>query len=421
MSANENYELAVRMVADGAEETADQVNNVGEQFDETTESVEDGADEADDAAAAYVGAMQSIVTGLAVASAGLLTQVPVLGGVFEGLRSIIDAVAFQMDKVLRPILQPVADAMFQLSDAIFNAEGPLGTLIGVLGTLAAVFLPVLAVAFKVKGVMTTLGAIWNAITGAAGAVAGALQNLIGWFAAGSTGALAAAGALGALIGTFAVFVLEATGVNDAIESLGRGLGNSVPNAVRNASLALLSLVAGPLAVLGGAVRGFVQGVMEDGLVGGIKGAADGALQVVRIFAQSWRSLFDTLVSAMFDYGRDLMGELANGIKAAATAPIDAAKGALDGIKDKISFDQPANDRMARGWGQDLLTEFSVGMKQATERATVSLSPSEGGSGGSERPVSQTPALEVNLDGRRVNNQQRKRQGRARRARQRDGT
>jgi len=145
MGASESYSLVVEMVSDGANEVQDDVEGVEQQFDDASQEVGDSAGEMEGFATKWQGAMGAVVTGLAVAAGGLLTQVPVIGGLMEGLFAVIEAVAFQMDKVLRPILQPVADAFFELAGALFELDGAAGAIVGILGAIAAVALPIAAV------------------------------------------------------------------------------------------------------------------------------------------------------------------------------------------------------------------------------------------------------------------------------------
>jgi len=62
------------------------------------------------------------VAGVALAAGGLATQIPVLGGLFESLKSVFSAVGFQLDKRIRPALQPIIDGFYELSSAIFAGD-----------------------------------------------------------------------------------------------------------------------------------------------------------------------------------------------------------------------------------------------------------------------------------------------------------
>jgi hypothetical protein len=184
MSANETYELAVQLRGEGIEETNSQLEGTEEQFNETSDTVDEQGQNMEGFASRWQGAMSAIMTGLAVAAGGLLAQVPVIGELMSGLVAVIEAVAFQMDQVLRPVLQPATDLFFGLADAIFGLNGPLGTLIGIMGTVAAAFGLIIgasaAVATATGGAITTFGpliAILKAIAAAVVAVIGGLTAL----------------------------------------------------------------------------------------------------------------------------------------------------------------------------------------------------------------------------------------------------
>jgi phage-related protein len=342
MSANENYELAVRLRGEGIDETEDDLEGVEDQFDETAGNVGDSADEMQSFATRWRGAMKTVVAGLAVAAAGLLSQVPVVGGLMESLFAIIEAVAFQLDQVLRPILQPVADAFFELAGAIFEMEGPAGTIIGILAAIAVVAIPIAAVFGTVAAV-----------------IAGLVVGII--------------------------LLLSELGLLEPLIN--------IIKATLQATVAVLKRFA-------------------DFITGPVAGALS-----------TLADLFTDLISDAFDWGRDLILRFKDGILDVASAPVDAAQDVIDGIMGAIGFDLRRNDRMAERWGSDMLEHFSMGMEQGARLVDMNINASSGGSGGGGggRPASRQQAPAVYLDGREVNNQQRRRRGRNRRARQRDGT
>ena len=128
-------ELVVRAVPEGVSDTVDGLGEMTDQVEDSTDQMDEQASSMADLSEEFAGAMNVAVAGLAVASGFLLSRVPVLGEAFDGLFAIVDAVAFQMDSVLRPALMPLNDLFFSLSDTIFNADGVAGSLIGTLGTI----------------------------------------------------------------------------------------------------------------------------------------------------------------------------------------------------------------------------------------------------------------------------------------------
>lgn len=97
------------------------------------------------------------------------------------------------------------------------------------------------------------------LVSALGTVGGYLSGFVGWLAAGSTAALAVGAAIGAVIGLFGVWILEITGVLDWIGNLGETLANSLPGWARDGILSIIGLFAGPLAVIGAFIVGFIRG------------------------------------------------------------------------------------------------------------------------------------------------------------------
>jgi hypothetical protein len=125
-----------------------------------------------------------------------------------------------------------------------GAAGALGTLVG-----------------GAKSAVRWLG---GALVGALGTVSGYLSSFVGWLAAGSAGALAVAGAIGAVIGLFGVWILEITGVLDWLGRLGSTLRSSLPGWAADGITAVIGLFAGPLAVIGGFIIGFIEGGFDQG-------------------------------------------------------------------------------------------------------------------------------------------------------------
>lgn len=117
--------LIVRMRPEGVDETVQGLNTTEEATKETTEALDGQADAAEGFLQKFEGAMGAVIAGLAVASAGILSQVPVLGEAMSGLFSVVEALAFQLDGALRPSLGGVTDELFDLSGQIYGSGGVL--------------------------------------------------------------------------------------------------------------------------------------------------------------------------------------------------------------------------------------------------------------------------------------------------------
>ena len=130
-------ELTVAITSEGVNETQEDLEGVERSMQDTADSAGNSAEELEGFSQRFAGALSAAVAGLAVAAGGLLSQVPVIGELMEGLFAIVEAVAFQMDSVLRPALSGITDSLFDVANAIFDSDDEMGNLIGTFGTIAA--------------------------------------------------------------------------------------------------------------------------------------------------------------------------------------------------------------------------------------------------------------------------------------------
>lgn len=211
MSGNEIQNLLVRIEPEGVDETTEDLAEQSDQFEETAETADEQTGRLEDFSQKWQGAMTTIVAGLAIAAAGLLSQVPVLGEALGGIIAVIEAIAFQMDQVLRPVLQPITRGFFQLSGAIFGLKGVAGDIVGILATIGATLSVVAGAALAAATAFgTSLSGVASTLAGLGGTIAGV-----------SAGLVAIAASIGIIIGLLGVLVLELTGVLDFFEQLGR--------------------------------------------------------------------------------------------------------------------------------------------------------------------------------------------------------
>jgi len=170
-------EITVALSSDGTQEVASDVSDIEGEFEETAGTVGESADEMAGFSSKFSGAMSAIVAGLSVAAAGLLAQVPVVGGLMESLAGVLEAVAFQMDQVLRPVLMPVTDLFYQLQTAIFEADGVVGDIIGGFASLVSIAGLVGSVILSAIGVLSQLGLTSLTVGGAITAFIGLIKGL----------------------------------------------------------------------------------------------------------------------------------------------------------------------------------------------------------------------------------------------------
>jgi len=114
-------ELVVRATPEGMSDVNDGLESVERKVGDTTRQVDKSAAALGGLARKFKGAMTVIIAGLAVGVAGVLSQVPVLGEAMDGLKSIFNALALQIDQRLRPFMNKLNQEFFELAGAI--AEG----------------------------------------------------------------------------------------------------------------------------------------------------------------------------------------------------------------------------------------------------------------------------------------------------------
>jgi len=292
--------LTVAIRSEGVGETQQELEGVERTLEDTADSAGDSAAELEGFSERFSGAMSAAVTALAIGAAGLLSQVPVLGESFAGLAAIVEAVAFQMDSVLRPVLTPITDAFFGIADAIFSLDGILGGLVGGFATVASILAVVTAAATALFAKFGVGGTVLATIVGTFGLLFTAVKTAAGAIATFVAGSVTAAAAIGALIGTLGVAVLEVTGVLDMFRSLGQYVGSGLPSEILNGMLAVSSAILAPLAVVGAAILGFVQGFLEGGLSKGISQAVARSQEAFGIFATAWANTADNVGNVIVD-------------------------------------------------------------------------------------------------------------------------
>lgn len=194
-----------------------------------------------------------------------------------------------------------------LSTAIFFVVGGLANLMGISLSLSGAWATLVSVGGTIWGWLLAIGGYLPSLSAIWGGLTSAVSGFVSWLAAGSAGALAFAGVLGALLGLLGVAVLEWTGVLDVVRNFAQYLGNTLPSLARDGLLMLISIFAGPLAVIGGFITGFVQGTMQGGLVEGIRRGVQQAGQVLDIFSGAWQRVLGGAWSAIQGFLGDLAG------------------------------------------------------------------------------------------------------------------
>ncbi|AGM11160.1 tape measure [Halorubrum tailed virus 4] len=106
-------------------ETQDDLEGVERTMDETADSAGNSAEELEGFSQKFKGAMGAAISALAVGSAGLLSQVPIVGEAFSGLSAIVDELIFKIDDDLRPSLSGFRDDLFETAADVGEADSSL--------------------------------------------------------------------------------------------------------------------------------------------------------------------------------------------------------------------------------------------------------------------------------------------------------
>ena len=236
-------------------------------------------------------------------------------------------------------VEQVGDSSGGLSDSFAGTGRSAGFLSGALGLLGSGLMLLVgqftaastASGALVSGLKAAYGwIVGGGLTGAISTLLGYGSSFIGWLAAGSAGALAFAAAIGAVIGLIGVWILKVTGILDWIGQLGTMLADSLPGWARDAILAVISIFAGGLALLGALIVGFMEG--------GLQGAIERGEEVIQIFGGAWERLFSGVMDAAGDFKDDIIawGEgVAGDLSDTITGTVEGAWNAA--VPDRIEI------------------------------------------------------------------------------------
>ena len=360
-------ELTVAIQSEGVAETTQDLEGVERKMENTADAAGDSAAQLEGFSEKFAGAMSAAVTALAVGAAGLLSKVPVLGETFAGLAAIVSAVAFQMDGVLRPVLNPLTNLFFQIADAIFNADGIIGDIIGtfatlvsiaavIIGTILAVSTQVFGLAATFSGLVSVLGTVIGAITTVAGAIVSLPAVLVA--------------AVAAIVAFAAAYLLNWRGTRDKTNQ--------------------------------------IIGDIVDFVVGGFNKLADMALSALEDFA-SWAgsALGDIatqisdwasgLADDAYDWGVALIQSMIDGMVSLAESIAQAVENVINGMINTINT---ALDQLPEE------VTSSVGFSQISEvDFSGNISGSSGGSSGTAPGFRNPPSSVTSSDGAQIDGRQ----------------
>jgi len=254
-------ELIVRAKPEGIDDVTEKFGQMKTSLAENKEEMMDTADSFGAIQERFQGALGAIVSGLAVAAGGLATQVPILGELMGGLSSIVEALAFQIDQVLRPVLTPLSRFFFQVSESIFNADGAVGDLVGGITTLVGVASILITAIAKAGAVAGTFGSTFAGVS----SILGTIASVIGTVAAAILSLPAAfLVAIAAIVGFVLAYQQNWFGVRDITNNVLSDIQQSVIsafNSIKQGVTNTLSNLADSAVEFGRSlIRKLIQGI-----------------------------------------------------------------------------------------------------------------------------------------------------------------
>mgnify|MGYP006280577305 CR=1 FL=1 len=138
MAADEIYELVVAIETEGAQDVQEDLEATEQAFDETADTAEEEATVLERFSRKWQGAMQIITGALTLATGALLSQVPVVQDLMDGLGAVVESTALRLDEFRGPIDNIVND-LFNLAQAIGedDNEGILLSLLNLIDHIGA--------------------------------------------------------------------------------------------------------------------------------------------------------------------------------------------------------------------------------------------------------------------------------------------
>jgi hypothetical protein len=175
------------------------LEGLSDSTEEVTQNLDEQTEQLTDFAQSWSGALTAVTVGLLAATGGLLSQIPLVGQAFDGLFAILQAVALQIDQVLRPAFGFLPGLFFKIASVIGNANGVLGDLIGLFSIIVPVVLAaagvVLVLLAKFLGLKTAIATL----IGAGGLLISMLSAVAGSISLPAVAVAALVAAIGAAI------------------------------------------------------------------------------------------------------------------------------------------------------------------------------------------------------------------------------
>lgn len=302
-------EVTIKYAARGAK----QARKADERVRDTIQETADTARSETGTINRWMQRNRAALIGIGAAAAGAMAAVisssPALQAELAGVRLGFSLLAMQIGEDLAPAFEGIGEAVLDLSEAYSELPDPVRKVIsGFVG-------------------LTLVGGVLLGVLGAIGPPlargAGYAAQFARWLGALVSGSTAAAAAVGTLLGVIGVWVLEVTGVLDAVQNLGAWIRDLLPDWVADGITAVIGLFSGPLAAIGGFVIGFIEGGFDKGF--------ERAKQVIMTFVNAAKRFLQPIVdfiNTIWDTLTDIGGSVWD-------ATLNILGGALDVVEDVL--------------------------------------------------------------------------------------
>ena len=158
--ADQMAELMILVEAVGIDKAIASLDKAQKKMGDTAKKAKNDTKALEQFAQKFGGAM-AIISGALTASVGaLLVQVPIMGELFDAVSYFVETLAYVMDGVLRPVINPLIDAIYWLSDEFQKLSPFMQTVITIIivvvGVIAGLITAVIAIVF---GIVSFIGSI----------------------------------------------------------------------------------------------------------------------------------------------------------------------------------------------------------------------------------------------------------------------
>ena len=375
-------EVVVRAVPEGISETTDGLEEVESATKETTDQMSEQSEEMSSFAQSFQGSMSAILAGLGVATAGLLSQVPVIGEAFSGLTAVVDAVALRLDSVLRPVFSPITNGLMRLADIVATADGAFGLFLDsiivigtTLGTIAGIIATVSTLASAFAGTFSTLATVGSVVVG----VLTTIVSIIGIVPL----------VIAAVVVGVALLIEHFIGF--------RNIWNGLVDRIQ-AGIGILRTLVDIFTTVAPAVL--------DKMAAGIKEGISNAIGAIVDFVSDVADKFDGLVSDAKEWGSDLLEGFIAGIGNKIEDVKEKVNEFADAVRDRMPSSNAETGPLSdlKESGQALPQTFAEGI---SANSGVSLGATEDALNGADDFIGSVGggASKVYLDGQRVDNNQ----------------